>query len=134
LSAEQRNRKLAAVLSADAAGYSRLMEKDETGTLDTLKANLHLMGSLVEKHRGRVAAIHGDNLLAEFASVVDAVQCALEIQNDLKARNGDMPEEARMPFRIGINVQSLALIYFQAGDCKEAVATCEKGSSGNRTI
>src|SRR4030042_6797936 len=62
------------------------------------------MGSLVEKHRGRVVAIHGDSLLAEFASVVDAVQCAVEIQNNLKARNDDLPEESRMPFRIGINL------------------------------
>ena len=97
-------RKLAAVLSADAAGYSRLMERDESGTLATLKAHFQLMGSLVEKHRGGVVAIHGDSLLAEFASVVDAVQCALEIQSDLKARNGELPEASRMPFRIGINL------------------------------
>ena len=97
-------RKLAAILSADAAGYSRLMEKDETRTLNTLKAYFQVMGSLVEKHRGRVVAIHGDSLLAEFASVVDAVQCAVEIQKDLKARNEELPEESRMPFRIGINL------------------------------
>ena len=97
-------RKLAAVLSADAAGYSRLMEKDEAGTLTTLKAHFQRMHTSIGKFRGRVVAVHGDNLLAEFASVVDAVQCALEIQNDLKARNGEMPEEARMPFRIGINL------------------------------
>ena len=97
-------RKLAAVLSADAVGYSRLMERDESGTLAILKAHLQLMDSLVEKHRGRVVAVHGDNLLAEFDSVVDAVQSAVEIQNELKARNEDLPEESRMPFRIGINL------------------------------
>ena len=80
------------------------MEKDETRTLNTLKAYFQVMGSLVEKHRGRVVAIHGDSLLAEFASVVDAVQCAVEIQKDLKARNEELPEESRMPFRIGINL------------------------------
>ena len=97
-------RKLAAVLSADAAGYSRLMEQDEEGSLNTLKAHFQVMGSLVAKHRGRVVAIHGDNLLAEFASVVDAVRCAIEIQNELKARNEGLPEESRMLFRIGINL------------------------------
>jgi adenylate cyclase len=97
-------RKLAAILSSDAVGYSRLMEQDEARTLTTLKAHLRLIGSLVEKHRGRVVAIHGDNLLAEFESVVDAVQCAMEIQKEIKERNDDLPEESRMPFRIGINL------------------------------
>ena len=97
-------RKLAAILSCDAVGYSRLMEKDESGTLATLKAHLQRMGFLVEKHRGRMAAIHGDNLLAEFDSVVDAVQCAMEIQKEIKARNEELPEASRMPFRIGINL------------------------------
>ena len=97
-------RKLAAILSSDAVGYSRLMEQDEARTLTTLKAHLQLIGSLVEKHRGRVVAIHGDNLLAEFESVVDAVQCAMEIHKEIKARNEELPEESRMPFRIGINL------------------------------
>jgi adenylate cyclase len=79
-------RKLAAVMSADTAGYSCLMEKDEASTLDTLKAHFQLMGSLVEKHRGRVVAIHSDSLLGEFGSVVDAVQSAVEIQKELKGR------------------------------------------------
>lgn len=73
-------------------------------TLSTLKAHLQVMGSQVEKHRGRVVAIHGDSLLAEFESVVDAVQCAMEIQKEIKARNEELPEESRMPFRIGINL------------------------------
>jgi adenylate cyclase len=97
-------RKLAAILSADAAGYSRLMGEDEARTLGTLKAHLQVMGSQVEKHRGRVVAIHGDSLLAEFESVVDAVQCAMEIQKEIKARNEELPEASRMPFRIGINL------------------------------
>ncbi|MBF8260168.1 MAG: adenylyl cyclase class-3/4/guanylyl cyclase [Actinobacteria bacterium] len=97
-------RKLAAILSADAVGYSRLMEQDEGRTHDTLKAHLHVMGSQVEKHGGRVIAIHGDNLLAEFASVVDAVRCAVEIQKEIKERNEELPEASRMSFRIGINL------------------------------
>ena len=80
------------------------MEKDESGTLATLKAHFQLMDSFIEKFRGRVVAVHGDSLLAEFASVVDAVQCAVEIQNDLKARNEERPEGFRLPFRIGINL------------------------------
>ena len=97
-------RKLAAILSAGAEGYSRLMGEDEAGTFNTLKAHLQVMGSLVEKHKGRVAAIHGDSLLAEFDSVVDAVQCAVEMQNELKGRNEKEPEGSRMPFRIGVNL------------------------------
>ena len=80
------------------------MGEDESGTLTTLKAHLQLIGSLSEKHGGRVMAIHGDTLLAGFDSVVDAVQCAVEIQNDLKGRNEKEPEGSRMPFRIGINL------------------------------
>ena len=80
------------------------MGQDEAGTLTTLKAHFQVMRSLIGKFRGRVVAVHGDNLLAEFASVADAVQCALEIQNELKARNEELPEDSRMPFRIGINL------------------------------
>ncbi len=101
---EQPKRKLAAVLCADAAGYSRLMEQDEAGSLTALKASFQVMSVHVEKHGGRVIATHGDSLLAEFASVVDAVQCAVGIQNDLKAKNGELPEASRMLFRIGINL------------------------------
>lgn len=80
------------------------MEQDEARTLNTLKTHFQVMGSLVEKHRGRVVAIHGDNLLAEFASVVDAVQCAMEIQKEIKARDEELAAAFRMPFRIGINL------------------------------
>ena len=101
---EKHKRKLAAILNAGAEGYSRLMGEDESGTLNTLKAHLQFIGFLIEKHQGRVVAIHGDSLLAEFDSVVDAVQCAVEIQNELKGRNEKEPEGSRMPFRIGINL------------------------------
>jgi adenylate cyclase len=102
--AEQPKRKLAAILSADAAGYSRLMEQDEARTLAILKAHFQVMNSRIEQYRGRVVSLHGDSLLADFASVVDAVQCAVEIQKELKDRNGELPEASRMLFRIGINL------------------------------
>jgi adenylate cyclase len=101
---ERRKRKLASILCAGAEGYGRLMGEDEAGTFNTLKAHFQVMSSQVEKHVGRVVAIHGDSLLAEFASVVDAVQCAVEIQKEIKARNDNLPEKSRMPFRIGINL------------------------------
>jgi len=80
------------------------MGEDESGTLTTLKAHFQLLGSPSEKHGGRVMAIHGDTLLAGFDSVVDAVQCAVEIQNELKGRNEKEPERSRMSFRIGVNL------------------------------
>ncbi|HQT98359.1 MAG TPA: adenylate/guanylate cyclase domain-containing protein [Thermodesulfobacteriota bacterium] len=104
MSSEQRNRKLAVVFCADAAGYSRLMGMDEGRTLTTLTAHFQVMRSFIGRSRGRVVEVHGDNLLAEFESVVDAVQCAVEIQNELKVRNGELPEASRMLFRIGINL------------------------------
>ncbi|OGQ01014.1 MAG: hypothetical protein A2Z40_03925 [Deltaproteobacteria bacterium RBG_19FT_COMBO_60_16] len=80
------------------------MGRDEARTLTTLKSHFQVMHAFIAKFRGRVVAVHGDSLLAEFASVVDAVQCAVEIQNTLEARNEEIPEEARMLFRIGINL------------------------------
>ncbi len=97
-------RKLAAILSADVKGYSRLMGDDEVATIRTLTAYREVMGALIRQHRGRVVDAPGDNLLAEFASVVDAVQCAAEIQQGLKLRNADLPLDRRMEFRIGINL------------------------------
>jgi class 3 adenylate cyclase/TolB-like protein/lipoprotein NlpI len=97
-------RKLTAILSADVKGYSRLMEEDEAATVKTLTAYRETITSLVRHHRGRVVDSPGDNLLAEFASVVDAVQCAVEIQELLKAKNAELPENRRMQFRIGINL------------------------------
>ena len=97
-------RKLTAILSADVKGYSRLMGEDEAATVRTLTAYRTIMATLIQKHRGRVVDSPGDNLLAEFASVVDAVQCAVEIQQVLKAKNAELPENRRMEFRIGINL------------------------------
>ncbi len=97
-------RKLTAILSADVKGYSRLMGEDEAATVETLKAYREAMSTLIQKHRGRVVDSPGDNVLAEFASVVDAVECAVEIQRELKTRNADLPEKRRMEFRIGINL------------------------------
>src|SRR5919197_1157082 len=84
-------RKLAAILSADVQGYSRLMGEDEEATVRTLTAYRAVMASLIRQHRGRVVDSPGDNLLAEFASVVDAVQCAVETQRELQKRNADLP-------------------------------------------
>ena len=97
-------RKLTAILSADVKGYSRLMGEDEDATVHTLKAYRELIASLIHKYRGRVVDSPGDNILSEFASVVDAVRSAVEIQEKLKTRNTDLPENRRMEFRIGINL------------------------------
>ena len=97
-------RKLAAILSADVKGYSRLMGEDEVGTIRTLNAHKDLMESLIQQHHGRVVDAPGDNVLAEFVSVVDAVECAVEIQKELKTRNAELPENRRMEFRIGVNL------------------------------
>ena len=97
-------RKLTAILSADVAGYSRLMGEDEAETVKTLTAYRKIMGELIQQHRGRVIDSPGDNILAEFASVVDAVQCAVAAQNEFKARNAELPENRRMEFRIGVNL------------------------------
>jgi len=97
-------RKLTAILSADVKGYSRLMGEDEEGTLRTLTAYREEMATLIRQHRGRVVDSPGDNLLAEFASVVDAVQGAVVIQATLRAENASLPPERRMEFRVGINV------------------------------
>jgi adenylate cyclase len=97
-------RKLAAILSADVKGYSRLMGDDEVGTLRTLTAYRKLIDARIAQHRGRIVGTAGDSVLAEFASVVDAVQCAVEMQTTLKAENANLPPDRRMEFRIGINL------------------------------
>ncbi len=89
-------RKLTAILSADVKGYSRLMGEDEEWTLRTLNTYKEAIRSLIQQYRGRVVDAPGDNILAEFASVVDAVQCAVEIQQVLRARNALLPENRRM--------------------------------------
>src|SRR6476620_8103890 len=97
-------RKLAAIVSTDVAGYSRLMGDDEEATIRTLTAYRAVISSLIQHHRGRVVDSPGDNLLAEFASVVDAVRCAVEMQHELKVKNDELPEQRQMRFRIGINL------------------------------
>jgi adenylate cyclase len=97
-------RKLSAVLSADVKGYSRLMGQDETGTVDRLKEYRALMTDLIQQYRGRVVDSPGDNILSEFFSVVDATECAVKIQEELKNRNVELPKDRRMEFRIGINL------------------------------
>src|SRR5215471_17286602 len=97
-------RKLAAIFSTDVAGYSRLMGDDEEATIRTLTAYRTVISSLIQHHRGRVVDAPGDNLLAEFASVVDAVRCAVEIQHTLKEKNAELPDHRQMRFRIGINL------------------------------
>jgi len=97
-------RKLAAILSADVEGYSRLMDDDEEATVRTLTAYRNAITDLVQQFRGRVVDAPGDNLLAEFTSVVDAVNCAVEIQRDLAERNADLAYSRQMQFRIGVNL------------------------------
>jgi adenylate cyclase len=97
-------RKLSAILSADVAGYSRLMGRDEAATVRMLIAHKQVLTDFIRQHHGRVVDAPGDNLLAEFDSVVNAVQSAIEIQTELKSRNDRIPEDRRMPFRIGINL------------------------------
>jgi len=92
------------MFSADVAGYSRLMGEDEAATVKTLTTYRNIMMELIKQHRGRVVDSPGDNLLAEFTSVVDAVQCAVAVQKELQARNAELPEDRRMAFRIGINL------------------------------
>src|SRR5262245_38958154 len=94
------DRKLAALLSADVTGYSRLMGENEEATVRTLMTYRQVMFTLIGEHRGRVVDAPGDNLLAEFASVVDAVQSAIAIQREIRARNGELPLDRRLEFRV----------------------------------
>src|ERR1700740_1744887 len=96
-------RRLAAILAADVAGYSRLMGADEEGTHERLKAHLReLVDPKIAEHRGRIVKNTGDGLLAEFPSVVDAVRCAVEVQRGMVHRNAETPEHKRIGFWIGI--------------------------------
>jgi adenylate cyclase len=104
MEAPQVERHLAAILSADVEGYSRLMHGDEEATMATLSAHRALVDELIDWHRGRIANTAGDSVLAEFASVLDAVHCAIEMQKTLANANEVQPEARSMRFRIGINV------------------------------
>jgi adenylate cyclase len=105
LATERVERRLAAILAADVAGYSRLMGIDEENTLTRLKVlRRELADPKIKEHRGRIVKTTGDGLLIEFASVVDAVRCAVEVQREMAARNADVPPDRRIEFRMGINV------------------------------
>ena len=104
MATEEFKRKLTTLFSADVAGYSRLMGQDEAATVETITTYRDVMSVLIKQHRGRVVDSPGDNLLAEFSSVVDAVQCAVSAQKEFKARNAELREDRRMEFRIGINL------------------------------
>jgi adenylate cyclase len=101
---ENLKRKLTAILSADVKGYSRLMGEDEEGTIRILNTYMKVIADFIQQHRGRIVATGGDSVLAEFASVVDAVRCSVGIQEELKDRNRELPEGRRMEFRIGVNL------------------------------
>jgi adenylate cyclase len=124
-------RKLTAIFSADVEGYSRLMEEDELATVETLTSHKGIMGKLIKQYRGRVVDSTGDNLLAEFGSVVDAVQCAVEVQQVLSSKNEALPKNRRMHFRIGINsgdvIEEGELIY---GDGVNVAARVESMAEG----
>jgi adenylate cyclase len=110
LSKERVERRLAAILAADVAGYSRLMGQDEEGTLTHLKVvRGELVDPCISEHRGRIVKTTGDGLLVEFASVVDAVRCAVEVQREMIARNAAAPAQRRIEFRIGINVGDIII-------------------------
>ena len=125
-------RRLAAILAADMAGYSRLMEADEAGTLARLKTHrLELIDPAISKQRGRIIKTTGDGLLVEFQSVADAVQCAVEIQHRMMRRNADVAPTRWIQFRIGIN---LGDVIFEEndlfGDGVNVAATRYSSSSG----
>ena len=104
MNAEGFNRKLAAILSADVKGYSRLMDDNEEANVRTLSSYRSAMSNLVQQYRGRVVDTIGDNLLAEFASVMDALNYVIEIQRDLAQRNSELEDNRKMEFRIVVNL------------------------------
>jgi len=101
---DRTKRKLSAIFSADVVGYSRLMEADEAWTIKSLEENKSLISNLIEDYHGRVIDAPGDNILAEFSSITNAVECAVKVQQELKKKNANIVENRRMEFRIGINL------------------------------
>src|SRR5215469_14830144 len=102
---ERLQRRLAAILAADVVGYTHLMERDEAGTLAALKTRRsEILQPEVSKHRGRIVKLMGDGVLVEFASVVDAVECAIQLQQAIGSANAGLPEDTRIVLRIGINL------------------------------
>src|SRR5260370_17219399 len=117
---ERAQRRLAAILAADVVGYSRLMEQDEAGTFERLRAyRKDLIEPEVAQHQGRVFKLMGDGLLAEFASVVEAVECAAVVQRAMAQRNAGLAEDRRIDLRIGINLAPVIV----EGDVHDAYAT-----------
>src|ERR1700722_172984 len=110
LSSERVDRRLAAVLAADVAGYSRLMGRDEERTLANLKSfRKKLVDPAIAAHRGRIVKTTGDGMLVEFASAVDAARCAVEVQRGMAGQNADVPQDLRIEFRIGIHVGDIII-------------------------
>ena len=104
MSEESYKRKLTAIFSTDVKDYSRLMGEDELATVATLKKYRQVIAEYINRYQGRVIDSPGDNLLAEFASVVNAVECALAVQEEIKSQNKEVPKKRRMEFRIGVNL------------------------------
>jgi class 3 adenylate cyclase len=110
MTAARVDRRLAAILAADVVGYSRLIEQDEAGTVERLKAHRKsFIEPLIAEHRGRIVKLMGDGALCEFGSVVDAVQCAVLLQQGMAEREADTPQDQRIRFRIGINLGDVIL-------------------------
>ena len=107
---KREQRRLAAIVSADVAGYSRLMGRDESGTLAALKAlRREVVDPRIGNHNGRIVKTTGDGLLLEFSSVVDAVRCVLDVQTAMALKVADVPEDRRIAFRIGVNVGDIII-------------------------
>ncbi|MEA2821326.1 MAG: adenylate cyclase, partial [Bradyrhizobium sp.] len=110
LAGDRVERRLAAVLAADVAGYSRLMGADEEGTLARLKGiRKSVVDSAIASHRGRIVKTTGDGMLVEFASAVDAVRCSVEVQRAVAAQGADVPQDAKIEFRVGIHVGDIII-------------------------
>ena len=110
LSGERVERRLAAILAGDVAGYSRLMGLDEEGTLAALKGHRRaVVDPKIAEHRGRIVKTTGDGILVEFASIVDALRCAVDIQRQMAERNAEIPPKRRIEFRIGLNVGDIII-------------------------
>ena len=135
-------RRLAAILAADVSGYSRLMGSDEVGTLTALKAHRReLVDPSIGEHHGRIVKTTGDGMLVEFASIVDAVACAVSVQRQMARRNAKVAEDKRIVFRIGINVGDiiidgqdiLATASTSRRDSKPCVSPAASASPGRPT-
>jgi adenylate cyclase len=125
-------RRLAAILAADVAGYSRLMGADEEGTLERLKAlRRELLDPKIAEHRGRIVKTTGDGLLVEFASVVDAVRCAVDVQQAMHERNTDVAADSRIELRIGVN---LGEVIVEGDDLYGDASTSPRGSFVSNTV